>query len=101
MQRPKKRPTPEQCSNHAKVLETETKVGYAIWYPQMGGYSGQAIVVFDKHDSGGCFDTYIWHDGEFPFGDDEQPHLLHHCDADQFVSFGKAVSSLMNQGNNQ
>lgn len=88
-------PTSEQCSNLEKVFENEHSVGYAVWYPQMGGYVGKAIVTFSKSENGigGCFDALVWHDGDFPF-DDQYPKELHHCDPDQFIDFGKAVLNM-------
>ncbi len=87
-------PTSEQCESHAEIKWTddngETVTGVACWYPQMGGYGGKCVI--QPHD-GGCFDAYVWHDGEFPFnGEDEperKPIMLHHCDASQFIEFGK------------
>ena len=94
-------PTAEQCSTHEKVWEDEYQVGYAIWYPQMGGYVGKAIALFDKGwcdlpsgaRIGGCFDVLVWHDGEFPF-DEGEPRHIHHCDPEQFIDFGKKIEEL-------
>jgi len=94
-------PTADECSKHAHIEDG----WYAIWYPQMGGYVGKAVV----HASGGCFDSYVWHGGEFPFSDDRDglsyeeaehsrqslPIRLHHCDPDQFIDFGETVKKLM------
>lgn len=100
-------PTPEQCSEHAKVFETEHKVGHAIWYPQMGGYAGRAVAVMDKHweeqeagaVTGGCIDVYVWHDGEFPFLEDEgSPREIHHCSPEQFIEFGETLRELNTRG---
>ena len=99
-------PTGDQCTEHAKVFETETKVGYAIWYPQMGGYVGKAVAVMDKtwrcnerSASGGCIDVYVWHDGDFPFCEnDGDPCCIHHCDPEQFVDFGKTLTKLNKLG---
>jgi hypothetical protein len=81
-------PTIEQCQEHARI-EWEGRVFYACVYPQMGGYCAVALL----EPLGGCFDVYVWHDGDFPFddGDDEGrgPVTLHHCDAEQFIEFGK------------
>ena len=46
-----------------------------------------------------CFEAYIWHDGEFPFeGDSGTPPVhIHHCDADQFIEFGKFVAKLIEE----
>ena len=106
-----KEPTAEQCSAREKVYEDESLVGYAIWYPQMGGYVGKAVALLDKEWSeradgarmGGCFDVLVWHDGSFPFSDEYsdrpvQPARLHHCDPDQFIEFGQAVAELNARG---
>lgn len=102
-----KEPTADQCRATAKVYESEGQVGYAIWYPQMGGYVGKAIAICSRSwyedeatgiGSGGCVDMYIWHDGEFPFGHasefKQEPRQLHHCDPDQFIQFGYALKAL-------
>lgn len=95
-----KEPTAEQCSNKEKVFEDDTKIGYAVWYPQMGGYVGRAVAIFDKQyrsgaAQGGCIDVLVWHDGEFPFGEnDDTPREIHHCDPEQFIEFGKTLSKL-------
>lgn len=97
-------PTADQCATHAVVFRQGPTVGYALWYPQMGGYVGKAVALLDTHagpvldttaTQGGCVDVLVWHDGEFPFGpDDEAPRLLHHCDPDQFVHFGETLARL-------
>jgi hypothetical protein len=91
------RPSAEQCCKNEKVHDDECHVGYAIWYPQMGGYVGCAIAVFpkDPEDRDPCIDVYIWHDGEFPFDNDRQPAIIHHCSADQFISFGNTLKHLI------
>lgn len=94
-------PTTDQCETNAKVYEDQTQVGYAIWYPQMGGYVGRAVALMDKGwyerakggTVGGCFDILVWHDGEFPFGGD-RPVELHHCDPEQFIEFGETIREL-------
>ncbi len=101
-------PTADQCEANAKVFENDHVIGYAIWYPQMGGYVGKAVVLLDKEWSeqengcrfGGCFDAFVWHDGEFPFSgeDGDQPVRLHHCDPEQFVDFGETVAKLNEMG---
>lgn len=96
-----KQPTSDQCNANTRVYETEAQVGYAVWYPQMGGYVGKAIAVMDKRWSqgcGGCIDVYVWHNGEFPFGDGETPVLIHHCSAEQFIEFGHTLSKLNELG---
>lgn len=101
-------PTAEQCSANEKVFEDECTVGYAIWYPQMGGYVGKAVALMDRDwieissgaSIGGCVDVLVWHDGEFPFiGEDgRKPVRLHHCDPDQFISFGAKIAELNKRG---
>lgn len=93
-----KQPTAADCSSRKTWIED----GYtymACWYPQMGGYGGKCVV--QMYTGAGamneCFDAYIWHDGEFPFGD-AQPTVLHHCDAQQFVTFGNLVAGLAQTG---
>ena len=97
--------TAEQCSSHAVVYETYNQIGYAIWYPQMGGYVGKAIAVMDKvsyadaqgNSLGGCVDVFVWHDGEFPFTGEggKAPVRLHHCDPSQFIEFGQTLDRLL------
>jgi hypothetical protein len=98
-------PTSEQCNNHDQVFESHDHVGYAIWYPSMGGYSGKAVAVMCKKwvdegtsRTGGCIDVYVWHDGEFPFHDGEQPTIIHHCCPEGFITFGEKLSRLNNKG---
>ena len=78
------------------MAEDGDQIGYAVWYPQMGGYCGKAVAVVDKKQQtgeGGCVECYIWHDGEFPFlGDDRPPIHIHHCDPGQFIRFGKKLA---------
>jgi hypothetical protein len=60
----------------------------------MGGYVGKCVVVIEdpSGEYNSCFDAYVWHDSEFPFGDqDREPVCLHHCDAEQFIRFGELV----------
>ena len=61
---------------------------------EMGGYVGASVVLLDKSEGATCFDVYIWHDGEFPFSGKE-PHILHHCEAEQFIEFGRRVQKLI------
>lgn len=86
-------PTSEECAAHARVGE-----GWACWYPQMGGYVGKAVATLDH----GCWDVYVWHDGDFPFSGDSvwpgepapSPTLIHHCDPGQFIAFGQFLEGL-------
>src|SRR3990172_2007725 len=91
-----KEPTSDQCSAQAKVYEDDHQVGYAIWYPQMGGYVGKAVALVRPYMGGaGCIDVLVWHDGMFPFGDEDRPPVsLHHCDPAQFIEFGETLSKL-------
>lgn len=84
-------PTAEQCSSNARV-EQDGKRLFAAWYPQMGGYVGRCWIEL----CGGCFEVYIWHDGEFPISGGN-PTILHHCDAEQFIRFGETVRRLEQQ----
>lgn len=100
-----KEPTPDQCSSKAKVYETERKVGYAMWTPQLGGYVGKCVVEMDKEwedfedgsQDGGCIDIYLWHNGEFPTPD-ESPVILHFCDPQQIIDFGESIKKLNDSG---
>lgn len=98
-------PTALQCSGHEKVFDSGGTVGYAIWYPQMGGYVAKAVALIDKEweerDNGsrigGCIDMLVWHDGDFPFDDahkEQLPRKIHHCDPKQFIAFGKTLARL-------
>ncbi len=88
---PEKAPTDEQCSVNAS-LEWDGHEGFAAWYPQMGGYGSKCLII---PLGGGCFDVFVWHDGEFPFGEEDDVRgpvrRLHHCDAAQFIRFGTLV----------
>lgn len=87
-------PTSDECCLKQLVFENDIVEGYACWYPQMGGYVAKAIAIFDKDSNeDGCVDVLIWHNGEFPFGNDEQPRRLHHCLGEQFITFGKFLKS--------
>jgi hypothetical protein len=87
-------PTSEQCSAHAKVtgrVNGVEVIGFACWYPQMGGYAGHAVLL----PLSGCFEVLVWHNGEFPFSEEDgSPAYLHHCDADQFIAFGEFAKSV-------
>ena len=86
-------PTSEACSAKTQAAWGGRRC-FACWYPQMGGYCGKCVVV--DGGNGGCFDVYVWHDGEFPFeGDEREPVHLHHCVAEQFSNFGNAVSAFL------
>lgn len=92
-------PTGDQCNENAKLFETETQVAYAIWYPTMGGYVGKCVVVLDKPIEDSCIEAYVWHNGDFPFGDDtENPVNLHHCSPEQFIEFGQTILRLQGTG---
>jgi len=78
---------------------------HALWYPQMGGYSGKAAVLIDTTPEGyrSCCEIFVWHDGEFPFSDGDvsgwddkpkEPVNLHHCDAEQFRRFADDIDKI-------
>lgn len=88
-------PTVEECTSNTLLLQDAEQVAYAIWYPSMGGYVGKAVAVIDKR-AGSCVDVYVWHNGEFPFNEDNgNPVRLHHCDPSQFVDFGNKIEKLL------
>jgi hypothetical protein len=80
-------PTAQECTEHAQVGP-----GVAAWYPQMGGYVAKALAV--PADDSRCLDVYVWHDGDFPFGDGENPVELHHCNGKQFIEFGMFLAGV-------
>lgn len=85
-----KRPTGEQCEQTAELSREAGRVCFATYhYPQMGGYCAPSIV--STGGIGECFDAEIWHDGQFPFGEEREPVKLHHCCAAQFIEFGLLV----------
>lgn len=95
-------PTSEECSANAPY-ECNGRKGFAAWYPQMGGYVGRCVVLTDcrgiitpEGAPGDCFDVLVWHDGEFPFAEDDtrDPARLHHCDPAQFIAFGALVRDM-------
>lgn len=86
-------PTADQCDKNVVVYRRDGVTGYAMWYPQMGGYVGMAV-VFIGNNAGACFDALVWHDGNFPFDDGQNPAWLHHCQPEQFISFGETVKAL-------
>lgn len=89
-------PTPEQVETNAPIQLPDGRTGYACWYPQMGGYVAMCVVV---PVGDGCFDAYVWHDGQFPFDDGghvlggltPHPAFLRHSDPQQFIDFGRLV----------
>lgn len=89
-----KQPTADQCNDNADLyLLDGNRRAFACWYPQMGGYTSKAIVE-PGADEDDCFEAYIWHDGEFPFSEDEgEPAHIHHCVIDQFIEFGNLVKA--------
>jgi len=105
-------PTGDECNAKARVpIEDGTgRVAFAAWYPQMGGYVGKCLIVSSGESTpvpgtaagwvGGCFEVFVWHDGQFPFSDDpgdpdaRQPRRLHHCSAEQFIEFGQLVQRI-------
>lgn len=86
-------PTGDQCEANA-IIEHDGVRYLATWYPQMGGYGGKCLVQINDGKFNQCFECYVWHDGDFPFGGDSQisPARLHHCDPEQFIRFGELVA---------
>src|SRR3990167_6716014 len=84
-------PTPEECETNARIV-IDGRSFVADWYPQMGGYVGKCLI--EKVD--GCFDVYVWHDGEFAFSGEggRNPVELHHCSAEQFIAFGELLARI-------
>lgn len=93
-----KAPTADQCNGNEQLEPIRGMSCWAAWYPQMGGYAARCII---RDCGSGCFDVYVWHDGEFPFSDespwvdDAEPVILHHCNPGQFVRFGVTVKELL------
>lgn len=87
-------PTNEQCSANARFQWGEIEC-LATWYPQMGGYVGKAVVVLAPTNEEPCFEVFVWHNGEFPFSELNDPGIkpvrLHHCDGRSFVEFGETL----------
>jgi hypothetical protein len=102
-------PTGEECSTNKTVFDGKISFAVALWYPQMGGYHGKAVAVFDKGwyiegsmGHGGCVEIYVWHDGEFPFSDSgRRPATLHLCEPEQFIEFGEKLSEYNERGRRQ
>ncbi len=97
-------PTVKQCDvNEAVLGPYEGIPAFAAWYPQMGGYVARCIVQPNSKDGvNECFECWVWHDGNFPFGTDphqvgeeRQPAVLHHCDPQQFIEFGQKVEQML------
>jgi len=97
-----KRPTFEECQRNAPIELPDGRRGFAIVYPQVGGYSVCAIAIPSPTSStpGGatdapedwCFDVLLFTDGEF--STDEPGFELHHCSASQFIEFGETMELL-------
>lgn len=95
-----RQPTADECTNQVEIRDGERLVGYACWYPTMGGYSGKAVIVPDK----GCVDVHVWHDGQFPFDGEcqacstpRQPVVLHHCNGGEYTQFGQLLGKVMGE----
>ncbi len=97
-------PSAEECDVNSQVFEDEDYVGYAAWYPSMGGHPGKSIIVMQKEwveipetgaRLGGCFTVWLWHGGEFLLSDEQEPQVLHHCEPNDFIVFGHTVARLL------
>lgn len=91
---PAERPTGEQCRTHDMVCVGATRWA-AAYYPQMGGYVASCWVEIVR--PGDCFRALVYHDGDWPFLGDRVPRELHHCDAGQFLEFGRVVLRIHNE----
>lgn len=71
----------------------------AKWYPQMGGYGSVCWVISltNPEPDLPCFDVIVFHDGQFPFDPEKgrEGFLLHHCDHEQFIKFGREVGNFL------
>lgn len=84
-----KEPTQEQCRNRQTWNDGGFKC-IAFYWPQMGGYSAKAVAqVNTEEEDSSCVIVFVWHDGEFPFTEDDRvdgngkaksPAKLHICD---------------------
>jgi len=97
-------PTHEQCTANEQIVLADGRAATAAWYPQMGGYASHCLIVLNPGED--CFEVYVWHDGSFPFGEDNDrwpgepapsPAHIHHCNADQFIGFGNLVNRLQGE----
>jgi hypothetical protein len=87
------RPTTGECEA-STVVEWVDKQGYkrtgvAAFTPQVGGYPGACVIELFLGNK--CFNVWVWHDGEFPTGELDQPVSLHFCDVAQFETFAREV----------
>ena len=79
-------PAAKQCEANERVaIPGSDTPAYAVWWPQMGGHHGRAVIT-----AGECPEVWVWHDGSFPFhGHHDTPGRspihLHLCDADQWI----------------
>lgn len=79
-------PTAEQCEANERVaIPGSDTPAYAVWWPQMGGSHGRAVIT-----AGECPEVWVWHNGSFPFhGHQDEPGRspvhLHLCDPDQWI----------------
>jgi len=92
-----KEPTDRQCGDNARLEDFKGRKAFACWYPQMGGYVAKAVVVIEDEDDG-CFEAFVWHNGEFPFSEEGElagsPARIHHCMPSQFIGFGQRVLAM-------
>lgn len=94
-------PTSTQCSDHTELTwsgDGTERHGTACWYISMGGFGAKAVAEVDQDR---CLNVHVWHDGQFPFTDDDEinprsPLMLHHCDGNEFVRFGEFLNGLTN-----
>ena len=99
--KPTREPTSDECTANT-IYDFGGERWMAAWYPQMGGYTSFCWVNIRKPElrylDGSketmlpCFECLVWHDGEFPF-EGGSGRGLHHCSAEQFISFGQKVKA--------
>lgn len=96
-------PTSEDIRQGTTYRLNDRRIVRACWYPQMGGYVAKAWIAWWPGDDAPCFYAVVWHDGDFPFGEDDDrkraPAALHHCGADQFIRFGEQVQAWQEESN--
>ena len=75
-----------------------------MYGPQIGGYHAKAVVADNCTHApreNECFEMWVWHDGEFPYGEDTYPGRppieLHGCDPEQFIRFGEDVRAMLDE----
>lgn len=94
-------PTAEECEKQTQGAWNGFTT-LACWYPQMGGYVARAVAIRpivnpEVDPASSCVDVFIWHDGDFPF-EGRAPLRMHHCSAEQFITFGETLTAFLEAG---